>query len=647
MSEDKGRTLVIVSAVVALLMMGASWRVRRDVDAAVKERLREVRSGRVMWTCRDCPHGFLVPAAGEDGPRSWVRLEEMPQPLVKGVIAVEDHRFYRHGGVDLTRTIGAFLHGVKNWETPRGTSTLTQQVSRTLFLSRERTLNRKFKEALYAFALESKLDKPQILELYLNTVPLGGIGPFQLNGFNDAARGYLGKNLSSLTVSECALLVGMVQRPSTLNPKTRPEAATKRRNLVLRVMHQRGVVDYGQMESAQTAKIATATLEDAAPNVHFLQLAAREFRRTYSKPAPVEAELTLDVKLQKAALAAVEKGLARLNRRKKDGEAHIEAALVAMDPRTGAVRALVGGRSFAESQLNRALSQRQPGSVFKPFVYAAALEYGSRYGALGPYSEVNDFPRQFQFAGKRYEPHNYGGRHVGRVTLQEALNRSLNIPAVRLAEAVGYDKVAHVANAAGLTGVEPTPSAALGSYEVSPLMLAAAYTAFANGGVAVRPHFIENIRSLEGQTLASAQSSGRRVMRGDTAARMAVMLNGVNTSGTAAEARRLGFPTAGKTGTDDDGWFAGFSSKLVCVVWVGYDDNRDLGLEGAKSALPIWIDFMAAAHRLAAYKRTQGFPEAPAQNAVYHVDPPPTPEQEMMLLFGANEAQVIPASAER
>ncbi len=646
-TEDKGRMAVIVCSVASLLLMGASWHVRRDIDRVVDERLQDVRGGRVMWSCRDCPQGFLVPSSGEDGPRSWVPLEEMPEPLVKGILAVEDHRFYRHGGLDVKRTIGAFLHGVKNWETPRGTSTLTQQVSRTLFLSRERTLNRKFKEALYAFALEDRLDKKQILELYLNTVPLGGIGPFELNGFSDAARGYLGKNLRNLTIPECALLVGMVQRPSTLNPKTRPEAAQKRRNLVLRVMHKRGAIDYGQMESAQSAGITTASLEDAAPNVHFLQLAAREFRRSYSKPSPVEAELTLDIKLQKAAMAAVEKGLSRLNRRKKEGEPRIEAALVALDPRTGAVRALVGGRSFAESQINRALSQRQPGSVFKPFVYAAGLEYGTRYGELGPYSEVNDFPRQFQFAGKRYQPHNYHGQHAGRVTLQEALNRSLNIPAVRVAEAVGYDKVAYIANAAGLKGVEATPSAALGSYEVSPLMLAAAYTAFANGGVAVQPHFIESIRDLQGQTLATASRNGKRVMRGDTASRMALMLSRVNTYGTAAEASRLGFPTAGKTGTDDDGWFAGFSSNLVCVVWVGYDDNRDLGLEGAKSALPIWIDFMGAAHKLASYKGAQGFPDAPAQNAVNHVDPPPTPEQEMLLLFGVNAPQVIPASAER
>jgi penicillin-binding protein 1B len=406
-------------------------------------------------------------------------------------------------------------------------------------------------------------------------------------------------------------------------------------------MRMRGVITEEEEREAKATPIKLPALQ--TDSAHYLHLAARELARAEEAGQPIEATLTLDAALQKMATAAVHRGLERLNKR-SGTRGKVEAALVALDPRTGAVRALVGGSNFLASQVNRALSQRQPGSVFKPFVYAAAFEYGSREGSLGPYSEVNDIPRKFSFNGAVYEPHNFGSVYHGRVTLQQALNQSLNIPAVRLAESVGYVKVAGVAKAAGLEGVAATPSAALGSYEVSPLALAGAYTAFANQGVAVRPYFVERIRNWEGNTLYQAPVQEVRVLRADTAQVVAGMLRQVVQYGTAYMAGRLPFAAAGKTGTDDDGWFVGFTDRLLCVVWVGYDDNRDLGLEGAKSALPIWIDFMNAAFSLKAYKFSNQFPSPPASRlyaSTYHVDPP-LPEDfdldELLLSAGARLA---------
>ena len=346
----------------------------------------------------------------------------------------------------------------------------------------------------------------------------------------------------------------------------------------------------------------------------------------------MEAWLTLDPGLQDAAAKAVHRGIVKLRGRHPG----VEAALVALDPATGAVRALVGGSNFLKSQVNRAVALRQPGSVFKPFVYAAAFEYGSRQGALGPYSEVNDIPRDFVFRGETYAPRNYGDTYNGRVTLQQALLKSLNVPAVRLAEMVGYSRVSEMATAAGLEGVGPTPSAALGSYEVSPLALAGAYAAFANGGVAVKPYFIERVQTLHGKTVSESPLRASRVMRPETAADLVTLLRGVVQYGTAWEAGRLAFAAAGKTGTDDDGWFAGFADRLVCVVWVGYDDNHDLKRKGADSALPIWMDFMKTANTMKRYPfgkqlaTTQG-----RAGWTHHVDPPLPDDFDLELLLAS------------
>jgi len=626
---------------VALLVASIVW-INRRFDRTIQDRLRHLMAERVRWNCEGCPAIQLVPVTGQNyQPRNWAKLREIPKQLIDAIIAVEDRRFYSHHGIDFYRTGGALLIALRNWESPRGTSTLTQQLARTVFTSRERTLNRKFREAVFARALEDRLSKDEILELYLNTVPFGNAGTYEVVRVADAALAFFGQTLTELKPAGVALIAGMIQRPSYLNPRSRPAAATKRRDLVLKLMRMRGVITEAEEAEARNTPLRLAALR--SEKAHYLQLASRELARALSAGQPLEATLTLDVDLQRIASEAVARGVLKLNQRLASRGGKVEAALVALDPRTGAVRALVGGSDFLSSQVNRALAQRQPGSVFKPFVYAAAFEYGSKDGSLSPFSEVNDIPRKFPFNGAIYEPHNFGSVYHGRVTLQQALNQSLNVPAVRLAESVGYARVAAVAKAAGLANIAATPSAALGSYEVSPLALAGAYTTFANQGVAVRPYFVERIRNWQGNTLYQAPIQQVRVLRSETSQVVAAMLRSVVQYGTAYLAGRLPFASAGKTGTDDDGWFVGFTDRLLCVVWVGYDDNRDLRLEGAKSALPIWIDFMSAAYKMNRYKFGTQLPGPPAQfyGAAHHVDPPLPDDfdlDELLLSAGARLA---------
>lgn len=617
------KRLIRSCVLTVILVVIAGVLLKRSGDRAVDEGLKQLMSERVQWKCVGCSRIQLVPVTGQHyQPRNWTRLEDIPRQMSDAIIAVEDKRFYSHAGIDFYRTFGALLVALRNHESPRGTSTLTQQLARIMFTSKERTLSRKFREALYALALERRLSKRTILELYLNTVPFGNAGPYEIVGVADAARAFLAQDLAQLQPAGIALIAGTIQRPVFLNPRREVFAVQKRRDLVLKLMRLHGVISAFDEAEARKAPVKLAELQDE--NAHYLQLAARELSKPVSGAgaAAVEATLSLDARLQHAALEAVHRGIEKMNQR-PGTQSKVEAALVALDPQTGAVRALVGGSRFLTSQVNRTLSQRQPGSVFKPFVYAAAFEYGSTSGALGPFSEVNDIPRQFSFHGLTYAPHNYGGVYNGRVTLQQALLQSLNIPAVRLAEVVGYSHVTELAEAAGLKGIGPTPSAALGSYEVSPLALAGAYTAFANQGIAVKPYFIERVTNWEGKTLRPAPVQATRVMRVETAQLMVSMLRGVVQYGTAWSAGRLPFAAAGKTGTDDDGWFVGFTDKLLCVVWVGYDDNRNLRLEGAKSALPIWIDFMSAAYKVKDYKFGNQLPgPSPAQmyRAIRNVD---------------------------
>jgi penicillin-binding protein 1B len=581
--------------------------------------------------------------------RRLYRYDEFPQVLVNAVVAIEDHRFFDHSGIDIIRTTKAAWDGLIAWRRPRGTSTLTQQLSLQFFLSREDTfwlkLTRKFAELMIAFQLENRLSKEQIFQYYANQVPLGRHGSFNVMGMGEAARAYFDKDVRELTLPEAATLAAMIQRPSYLNPYRHPERARERRDIVLLAMLREGFIKKSEYDNAVHTELALAhgNMEtSSAP--YFVDLVNQRLQERFSEQDLITQDYwvytTLDMDLQRAAVDAVRKGMAEVDekiakQRRFRGQTppQVQAALVALDPHTGAIKAIIGGRDYGESQLNRVLAKRQPGSVFKPFVYATAIataleqdqETAGPREILTPISLVDDVPTTFWYDDKPYEPSNFGNQIHGLVTLRYALIHSINIATVKVAEMVGYDRVADLARAAGIgDNIEPTPSLALGAYETTPLDVAGAYTVFANGGKRLKPYFISQVRDSPGRALYRQRPEETQVLDPRVAYVITHMLQDVINEGTAARVRwKYGWKepsVAGKTGTDDDGWFAGFTNNLICVVWVGFDDNTDIKLEGADSALPIWTEFMMHAHDLRQYRNPEPF--EPAEGTVtVDVDP--------------------------
>ena len=447
----------------------------------------------------------------ERAKRRLVRYEKIPLDVRNAILAIEDHRFFQHGGVDLIRTAKAAYDGLFGWEMPSGTSTLTQQLARGFFLTPERTYGRKAAELMIALELEERLTKEEIFEYYSNHIPLGQNGSFQICGMGEAADTFFGKALSDVTLSEAALLAGMIQRPSWLNPYRYPDRAAERRNVVLSAMLRRGFISHEEYEAAKKAEIKLVSDSvDVTEAPYFVDLVDRELRAAFSEQDLLKRGLkvysTLDAGLQEIAVDAAEKGMRavdamvkRQGRWRGKSAPSPQVAIVALDPKTGAVKALVGGRSYAQSQLNRALAQRQPGSTFKPFVYAAALD-PSRGMTLA--STVNDEATTFQFGDEIYEPSNFEQETLGTVTLRKALRQSLNIATVKVSEQAGFEHVAELAKRAGMGArIEATPSLALGTYEVSPLDMAGAYTVFANDGIKVKPHLIDTVEDPDGRVL--------------------------------------------------------------------------------------------------------------------------------------------------
>lgn len=557
--------------------------------------------------------------------RRPVAFAQIPPVLVEAVTSAEDKNFFRHPGVDVYRILKAAYVDLRQGSRRQGASTLGMQLARGLWLQPDKSFLRKFRELLITLHLETRLSKEQIFETYCNHVYLGRRSTFSINGFGEGARVYFGKDIADLSLTEAATLAGMVQRPSYFNPFRYPGRVRHRRNVVLGLMRENGHLTEEQYREAvgQPLKIAPGGegplgLEaqyfiDRVNNRLATRFAERETRaaRVYT---------TLDPRLQRAAVEAIARGMKevdqRLQWRRRRGEAMGEnqpqVALIALDPRTGAVKAMVGGRDYGQSQLDHVMAQRQPGSVFKPFVYAAALstavEGGSRI--FTPGSTVVDEPTVFHFGGKPYQPDNYGSRFLGRVTLRRALAASANVATVKVAEAVGYEYVVEIARRAGLKGnLQPTPAVALGAYEATPLEIAAAYGVFANGGTYTEPALISMVESPDGVLLYSHVPRQRRAIDPRIAYMMVNMMEDVINRGSGAGVRARGFrlPAAGKTGTSRDGWFAGFTSELLCVVWVGFDDHRDLKLEGSKAALPIWTEFMKRAHEFRPYSEARAF----------------------------------------
>ncbi len=559
----------------------------------------------------------LVSASREK--RRQVPLSAIPTRMVQAVLAIEDRRYYSHPGVDPIRMVGAlFTNTFGNRPYLEGASTITQQLSRNFFLTeemaaeqqtRQRSIRRKLLEQFMSVILSIKTNKDQVLELYLNDVYLGNRGSFAIHGVPEAARLYFGKDVSNLTLAEAATIAGIIQSPATLSPFNAPARAKERRNVVLAAMADAGFVSKEAADRAAKeplTPVARALDAEAPSFVDYIgDTLAAQFPGLTQSDQPVDVYTTLDLHLQRLAQDAVTDGLEKvdqlLSRRKHKGVP--QAALLAIDPRTGEILAMVGGRSYNQSQYNRAVNaSRQPGSVFKPFVYLAAFERAAEDGRsdLTPASLVNDEPTTFDAGGTPWSPSNYENEYDGEITFRRALAMSRNAATVKVAEEAGYDRVANLWKKIGAgTAPKPFPSIALGVFEATPLQIATAYTIFPNMGTR------RDLRALSkilrgGNNVAIAATQPKAITRPESAYLVTNMMRSVINEGTAAAVRASGFSldAAGKTGTTNDlrdAWFVGFTPELLTVVWVGYDENQALGLSGAQAAVPIWTSFMTRA----------------------------------------------------
>jgi len=571
--------------------------------------------------------------------RQILTYHDIPKAMVDAVVAIEDRKFFEHSGINWWSLMGSALNDLRGGRR-RGGSTLTMQISRGFFLTPEQTYKRKAKEMVIAIELEQKINNQQIFEFYANQEYMGQRGSFSINGFGEAARAYFGKDIKEITLPEAALLAGIIQSPNNLwNPYKRPERALERRNIVLEAMVETGAITREQCESAKATP-----LKLSAPNVeasdapYFVDQVKEQLSSKYSETDlndnAYRIYTTIDPDLQHAAAEAVAEGIKLVDdqvskqrtRRTKVGkgkDAKVQetkvsgpipqVALVALDPHTGEVLALVGGRNYGFSQLNHAIAKRPTGSIFKPFVYAAAINSALTAQGTDPVftqiSLIDDSPTTFEFDGKVYDPRNYKDEYHGQVTARYALQMSLNNATVKMAEMVGYDKVAALARSAGIASVRATPAAALGAYDASPMEMAGAYTVLSNGGTHLDPLLIRSMRAANGDVVEDFHNDQRPVLDPRVAYVVTTMMQNVIDHGTGFTVRARGFtaPAAGKTGTSHDAWFAGYTSNLLCIVWVGYDDYSDLKLAGGSTAGPIWAEFMKKAVKLPQYSNTQNF----------------------------------------
>jgi penicillin-binding protein 1B len=594
----------------------------------------EVRTGRMLPNYELKPQLLTNMSMESRTKRLPVHFPDLPTALVQAILSAEDKRFFKHSGLDTLRIGKAIYVDLRDRRKGQGASTITMQLARNLSLRREKSWKRKMEEALIALHLEHKFSKDEIFERYCNLVYLGGEGAFGINGVGEAAQVYFNKDVRGLSISEAALIAGLIQRPVYLNPFHYPVRALDRRNLVLKRMHENKYISDQQYQEAASAPLGLhkAGVTELSESQYFVDAAAKEAARESDERAEKAAAIytTLDLRLQRAAEQSIADGMQLVDkqlvmRRGQPAAMRPQVALIAIDPHTGEIKALCGGRDYATSQLNRVFAKRPPGSVFKPFVYTAALNSAINGSSpvLTPASVIDDSPASFDNGTVAYSPANFRHEFMGQVTLRQAMAHSLNVATVKVAQMVGYQNVVAIARQAGMNeDIQPTPAVALGAYQVTPLEIARAYTIFANGGNLVQPKFVAEIRDSSGGSLHREDRRTRQVLDPRIAFLMVDMLQEVMRSGTAAGVRARGFrlPAAGKTGTSHDGWFAGFTSGLLCVVWVGFDDYTDLGLEGARSALPIWTEFMSEVARYKQYGDARQF--TPPQGVIQaSVDP--------------------------
>jgi penicillin-binding protein 1B len=584
------------------------------------------------------PEQISFVSGNEREKRKVISFEDMPQHLVKAITVTEDRAFFDHYGINFRGIIRAFfrrLDADPNSPIARqGGSSITQQLVKNLLLSPEQTWRRKAAEAYMSVILETRLSKKEIFTLYSNQAYLGQHAGFGISGFGQAAQVYFNKDVTALTLPESAFLAGIIRSPNRYNPYKNLETATARRNQVLDSMLEAGAITREEAEAAKRTPLKVAPARgrvdtsEAPYFVDYVQGQLSELLADARSAEHLRIYTTIDMELQRAAHAAVNKHLAALDKifAKRHPPGTVQAALVAMRADTGEVVAMAGGRDYERSQLNRATdAYRQPGSVFKPFVYAAALNT-----AFDPVPRVytaattfTDEPKTFTYDNQEYSPGNYGDSYTHKpTTLRDALVHSKNVITVDLAMELTMGRVMRLAGDAGLPRPQRAyPAMSLGTHEATPLQVATSYTPFATLGTRTSPLAVTRVTTGSGATVAAPSAQRAGVMRPEVAYIMTSFMKDVINRGTAARVRASGFRhvVAGKTGTSRDGWFAGYTPKLVCVVYVGFDDGSQLGLKGSDSALPIWQDFMSAA--LAQHPEWQGDWQRPAGIEEAVIDP--------------------------
>ncbi len=585
--------------------------------STVSLRCRDGRIGDLTdaTTGRDLDRAFLEPEVLTTlyGPmqedRIVLELPAFPPSLVDAIVVTEDRNFYHHFGLDPTGMARATLTNVRAGEIRQGGSTLTQQLAKNLFFDQDRTWSRKIGEAVVALILEARYSKDRILAAYLNEVYLGQRGAVSIRGFAEAARFYFGKDVRDLDLAESATLAGLIRAPGIYNPFLHADRAVERRNQVLAAMEEAGRITAAEQTAAQARPLRLRKDRDGGAPSRGLAYLADLVRGMISDETSVDFTragmrvfTTVDPTYQRVAETSLERGLQSLERdyrglRRGSGPDKLQGAMVVLDPADGSILAMVGGRDYAVSQFNRITqAHRQPGSLFKPFVYLAG--YMKADPAFTPATRLEDEPLEMKVGDKLWAPANYDNTFRGVVTAQMALEQSLNVPTVRAARAIGLDAVVDTARKAGIDSpLKPYPSLALGAQEVTPLEIATAYATLAGEGLRHRPVLVDAIVDGTGNTIYTGHREANRVLPAAPTYLVTVGLQGAIDRGTAASSRSMGFTgtAAGKTGTTDDyrdAWFSGYTPDLLALVWVGFDNGDTLRLPGSRAALPIWVDFM-------------------------------------------------------
>jgi len=578
-----------------------------EMDGGTVRAIKRLDDGAALRGIRIEPELITSIYNNEMEDRLPVSLDSVPKFVSEAIIATEDRNFYHHEGISIRGTLGALITDIRSRSLSHGGSTLTQQLIKNFYLNPERTWGRKGHEAVMALLLEARYSKREILEAYLNEIYLGQNGAVQISGVEQASQVYFGKHVTYLTLPEAATLAGIVRSPNVLSPLSHPDRAKGRRDTVLQLMKEQGFITPEQYEQAVASPLTTTRFPKTSRSApFFVDLVLKQLKETYPetqlRTEGLRVFTTLDTIMQRSAEQSLDSGIESLNKHYsylRNSPTPLEGVILTIQPGTGYVKALVGGRNYSKTQFNRAIqARRQPGSLFKPFVYATAMDPARGQQAFTAATVLDDSPISVRSGNAVWTPQNYDLKYHGQVTVREALAHSYNIPAVRAAMNAGVPNVIKTASTIGIEShLEPYPSVSLGSFEVTPLEIAFAYSAFANLGVKAEPISILAVSTREGKLLESREVKMKRVAAASVSYVMNDVLKDVFNYGTAGKSRLLGFqrPFAGKTGTTSsyrDAWFIGYSPRILSLVWLGFDDGHSIRLAGGDACVPIWVTNM-------------------------------------------------------